>query len=819
MKLHVLSLTTFLLHAATLPQALSLSPDNDALLYKYATDGPVTLSSDGQTPGIMILDFGQSYEGHPTFEVLSATGDTSRFEVTYGESSAALNLYMSDGPLALAAAMETHRVKRYNISTPSVQEGRLIQGAFRYQKLNLSTAGQLVLQNVGVKQTVDTTPLTELPGAFECSDEDLTRIWHTGARTAQLTEILKNTIPDFWVVSEEGSLVESLAAQPLDAGSSLVEYHVSFEVKPVTGAFTLAVLQDTLSNGIDIVCDFTTGRVEAILERAVIASADLAISPPLETWLSVSATVAMSDIQVSIGNATILSFSQDQRVFGSFGLGTPFAHSAYFRNLVATDPSGGPIYSSTLTDRGFLDDFLMGANPADTIVDGSRRDRIAYNGDLDIALAATFASTYGLSFAQGSLDLLASFQMTPGFFSPTAKIQQGPLPEIIPVNATGLIGYSFNLATALAQNYMVTGDVAFAKKWAPAVVRMLDWADSQTKDGVFTLDDASLTGDWNYYDPSQTGASSKFNAVYAYSLQQCLSFLQAGGVQTDVYEARLASLRRDIHTRLFDASLGAYVLSSEIRGGFAQDAQAIAILAGIPQANNVSGTSILATMQRELLLPAGPLAFSNSTAAAGFARKISPYASSYHLRAAFEAGDAAGAVELMKRLWAPMANPAHVNYTNSFWETLDPDGTPGLGIGTSLCHGWAAGPTAELSRFVLGVRPTKPGFAEWEVRPMSLGLEYAKGRQHTERGDITVSWAFDDAGLVRMNVTGPEGGLVYLPEPLLVPFNESTVTVNGEAVTASDFPVTVSGETVIVQTRSGSGCGKRDDGKSRVVRR
>lgn len=94
MKLHVLSLTTFLLHAATLPQALSLSPDNDALLYKYATDGPVTLSSDGQTPGIMILDFGQSYEGHPTFEVLSATGDTSRFEVTYGESSAALNLYM-----------------------------------------------------------------------------------------------------------------------------------------------------------------------------------------------------------------------------------------------------------------------------------------------------------------------------------------------------------------------------------------------------------------------------------------------------------------------------------------------------------------------------------------------------------------------------------------------------------------------------------------------------------------------------------------------------------------------------------------------------
>jgi hypothetical protein len=113
---------------------------------------------------------------------------------------------------------------------------------------------------------------------------------------------------------------------------------------------------------------------------------------------------------------------------------------------------------------------------------------------------------------------MGSFHLTPGFFVPTAKIQQNPMPDIIPGNMTGFIGYSFNLLTGLAQSYVVTGDVDFAKKWAPAVVRMLDWADSQVRGGLFTLDDASLTGDWNYYDPSQTGASSKFNAVYAYSL-------------------------------------------------------------------------------------------------------------------------------------------------------------------------------------------------------------------------------------------------------------------------------------------------------------
>lgn len=709
--------------------------------------------------------------------------------------------------------METHRVKRHNISNASINEGRLIQGAFRYQKLNLSTAGELVLQKVGVRQTVHNTPLTELPSTFECSDEDLTRIWHTGARTAQLTEIPKETIPDFWTVSGEGSFVESLAPQPLAGAEAngLLSYLMSFKVKPTTGSFMFSVLMDTLSNGIDIICDFNSGTVRVMYESSIVASLDLAVSPPLDAWIQVSAMINMADIQVSVNNATIISFSQDKRVFGSFGLGAPFGHSAYFRNLVVTDLAGGPIYSSTLQERSFLDDFLMGANPADTIVDGSRRDRIAYSGDLDISLAVTFASTYGISFVQGSLELLGSFQLTPGFFVPTAKIQQGPSPDIIPANITGLIGYSFNLVTAFAQSYMITGDVAFAQTWAPAVVRMLDWADSQIVNGLFTLEDPSFTGDWNYYDPPQTGASSKFNAVYAYALQQSLPFLLAAGVEANTYETRLINLRKAIHAQLFDATLGAYVLTSDLRGGFSQDAQAFAILAGIPQANNVSAKILLSTMERELLLGAGPLAFTNSTVSAGFAQKISPYASSYHLRAAFEVGDSASAMTLLKRLWAPMANPQHVNYTNSFWETLNPDGTPGLGDLTSLCHGWAAGPTAELHKFVLGIQPATPGFAEWTVRPMTLGLTFAKGRQHTEAGDVNIHWRFDDFGFIHMNVTGPAGGKIYLPEPLLTPPNESTIVVNGEVVPSSDFPIAATVETVISQSKArAGGCkGKR----------
>ncbi|KAF5720258.1 alpha-L-rhamnosidase C [Fusarium globosum] len=752
----------------------------------YGSKGTVSLSSDGKKPHIMILDYGEIVEGHPTFEVASASGDTLAFEFTYAESKYAFSNYQSDGPLPLAAAMDTYRVNRYNISKRETFNHRLVQGAFRYQKLNLSSNGELRLKKIGVKPTVHTTPLAKLPGGFECSDEDFNRIWLTGARTAQLTEIPKNTIPDFWQVSKEGSLVESSAPQALGsaAAAQLTAYQIDFQVKPVTGEFSFSVLSDTLNEAIIVTCDVKTGKVTATgasKSGAIPSSADAKVGE----WMSVHAKVNMTEISVVVNNKTVLDFTQTGKFYGSFGLGAPLGHSAYFRNLKAATLDGTEIYSNNLTDPSFLKDFFMGTNPADTIVDGSRRDRIAYTGDLDVALGSTYASTYGKSFVEGSLDLLGSYQATPGFFIPTAKIQQEPLKELLDVNITGLIGYSFNFLNALAKNYEVLGDKKFAKEWAPRTTAMLDWAHSQLKNGLFTLDDPAFTGDWNYYDPPQTGASSKFNALYAYSLQQTQPLLKDAGVNTTVYQTRLDNLRKAIHSNLWNDTLQAYVLSNE--------------------SYNISASSPFSTMNKELQLKAGPLAFSNATAKSGFAQKISPYSSAYHLRAAFESEDDVIVKRLLKSLWAPMASPVHANYTNCFWETLDPDGTPGLGIITSLCHGWASGPTAELSRHVLGVQAVEPGYKKWDVKPLTLGLEWAKGRVPTEYGNIEVDWKFK-SGLLQMTVRGPKNGdtegTVYLPRPLRTPLEKSVIKVNGKVVKGEKFTVPCGQKVNIKQTRA-----------------
>ncbi len=61
---------------------------------RYASTDTVVLKSDGSKPDVQIVDFGENHEGFPTFEVISASGNTSVFEVSYAEGYTALDSYM-----------------------------------------------------------------------------------------------------------------------------------------------------------------------------------------------------------------------------------------------------------------------------------------------------------------------------------------------------------------------------------------------------------------------------------------------------------------------------------------------------------------------------------------------------------------------------------------------------------------------------------------------------------------------------------------------------------------------------------------------------
>jgi len=62
----------------------------------------------------------------------------------------------------------------------------------------------------------------------------------------------------------------------------------------------------------------------------------------------------------------------------------------------------------------------------------------------------------------------------------------------------------------------------------------------------------------------------------------------------------------------------------------------------------------------------------------------------------------------------------------------------GRRFGKSLCHAWGASPVYLLGRYFLGVVPTSPGFATYDVKPNLGGLDWIEGDVPTPWGRIHV---------------------------------------------------------------------------------
>jgi alpha-L-rhamnosidase len=56
----------------------------------------------------------------------------------------------------------------------------------------------------------------------------------------------------------------------------------------------------------------------------------------------------------------------------------------------------------------------------------------------------------------------------------------------------------------------------------------------------------------------------------------------------------------------------------------------------------------------------------------------------------------------------------------------------------SLCHAWGASPIYLLGKYALGVRPTSPAYATYEVRPEIMCFGSFEGKVPTPNGTVEV---------------------------------------------------------------------------------
>lgn len=311
-------------------------------------------------------------------------------------------------------------------------------------------------------------------------------------------------------------------------------------------------------------------------------------------------------------------------------------------------------------------------------------------------------------------------------------------------NRTGSNEIDCGLAWAIQiwDYYLYSGDESAIHKLYPALRRMIAWYQQ-------FLDENNLLNnptEWVFIDWAnldRRGESTALNGLFVGALQNAARIAKAvGDLQGgERYVALANKVSTAINKRMWDERRGVYVDSvykDQPSRRVSQHSNGVALLFDIAPPERAA--RILSAILDEGRLKVNPDVATTMPWDIEFDEEkdiilASPYFMHYVLRGLAHAGAFDRAFPLLRR-WGDMLKKG----ATSIWETWQGVDSPGHGWGVSLCHGWSATPTYDLSTEVLGVMPTKPGFEEFRIEPISGHLGWADGVFPSVKGDIPVSW-------------------------------------------------------------------------------
>lgn len=425
-----------------------------------------------------------------------------------------------------------------------------------------------------------------------------------------------------------------------------------------------------------------------------------------------------------------------------------------------------------------LDSFrdLRYASPT-VVTDGAKRDRAIWAGDLALEnLAGNYSLRSAPNVLRASLQAFSCLQYSDGQLSPVTQIgvqcprdppapvddaSQFP-PSAQPVPDAGTLRlpqYTAAWVIALRDYYMLTGDQRFAHRMMPVVRRALAYFLARLDGGLYRTPSKDVTYNWHPLDTAggidtYTNASV-FRALLAGALLE--RSVGLGRRAASTYLQQAGALGSAMLTRLWDPRAGAFIVNSDDpRQNHTQDAQVEAILGGVTGPSQ--SLDALHFIDSRLTTPFG-VANGEFDDDPYMSRYISPFISSTELLARLSIGDTNGALNLMRRTWAPML----ARGPGTVWESLQLNGVPKSG-GISLAHGWGGGPVPALSGYVLGIQPTAPGYRHWVVAPQPGDLRFAQGQAPTPHGPLASRWR-RGGGSFKLTVVAPKGtsGVVMVP--------------------------------------------------------
>ncbi|KAH7024263.1 bacterial alpha-L-rhamnosidase domain-containing protein [Macrophomina phaseolina] len=424
---------------------------------------------------------------------------------------------------------------------------------------------------------------------------------------------------------------------------------------------------------------------------------------------------------------------------------------AYTNQICTIDPNYGDalIYLGEITSNMTTDEVgnlpwyvnYTIANGTSVLVDGAKRDRLVWAGDMAIAVPGVVSSTNDLISIQNALNSLFDIQ----------NKTSGQLPYAgRPFTYTLSQTYHMYTVIGVADYYLYSGDMEYLQSMWDDIKLAVDFALSFIDSSG--LMNVTSSNDWLRF--GMGGHNIEANAILYYTISQ-VSILASALNETDTlntWTSTADKIKTAANTLLWDADAGLY-RDNETTTLHPQDGNAWAVVANLTL-NATQAASISQQLSSRWTAFGAP--------APEAADAISPFISGFELQAHLLAGNASAALDLMRLQWGFMLDDPRM--TNStFIEGYSTTGElhyapynndPRI----SHAHGWATGPTSTLTFLVAGIKLLSAGGETWVIEPSFGDLTAVEAGFVTGLGGFSVNNTRDaQTGAFAVVFETPEG--------------------------------------------------------------
>lgn len=466
---------------------------------------------------------------------------------------------------------------------------------------------------------------------------------------------------------------------------------------------------------------------------------------------------------------------------------------AYTNQMCTIDPNYGDALihifqiNSSISDATnvtWFNNYTI-TNGSSALVDGAKRDRIVWAGDMAIAVPAVVTSTNDVITIENSLNSLFDIQNTSSGQLPYAG---RPFPAAL--------SFTYHLYTLIgvADHYLYTGNIEYLAslwdKWKLALSFSISFIDDT---GLMNVTSPS---DWLRF--GMGGHNIEANSILYYTINQGIILAKALKDSEFIasWQATADKIKAATNELLWVEDSGMYI-DNETTTLMPQDGNSWAIVSNITL--NSSQIQSISDKLVDRWTPYGAPAVEAADA-------ISPFISGFELQAHFIAENTTAALELMRLQWGFMLDdPRMTNSTfiEGYSSTGELHYAPYLNDARiSHAHGWATGPTSSLTFYVAGIQLLSAGGQSWRIAPSLGDLKIADAGFSTSVGFFSAKTQIGESGW-SLDFEAPMGttGEVTLPSTtctgtlLMQESSGNCEDINVNVAKANIGPVTVAGVT------------------------